>query len=200
MNQTKKAVCPYCQKSDNVKANGTTAGKKQKYFCKSCNKSFVIDTQSANEWREKQKELSKADMLACPKCNSKESVIKHTIAIRKHNNSEVEIQRYRCTKCPKTFNADYIEKKEKKEKEEYRLLNGYLCFVDNINRNVEVYIDPWFVGKIAEYLGVKKHVLNRVINKNYEIVQEHWERRKERLNERCNLSEIQQPRATRGIN
>lgn len=186
MKELKKEVCPYCQKLDYVKLNGTTADKKQKYFCKLCNRSFVIDTPLALELREKRKKLSKENMPSCPKCNSKEFVIRHTTTKRADIFSD-EKNRYRCTQCPKTFNEDYIEKNINKKLEESRLLNGYLSFVDNINRNVEVYIDPWFVGKIAEYLGVKKHVLNRVINKNYEIVKEHFDRRKERLNERRNL-------------
>jgi hypothetical protein len=80
------------------------------------------------------------------------------------------VQRYLCKTCNKSYTKKSIEKLNR----DSNILNSYLGFVDNRAKKYEGRIDPWFTGKIANRLGIKVGVLNRIIKKNDDIVYEHY--------------------------
>jgi hypothetical protein len=63
-----------------------------------------------------------------------------------------------------------------KKNEELRILNEYLAVSDKRNQKIgKFYINPWYIGKIANHIGVKKHTLRRILRKKEDLGNKKWE-------------------------
>jgi transposase-like protein len=169
-----KSPCPKCRQATKIKRNGTTSGKKQKFFCGLCNTHFVGDTHESEEHRqsiEARLAEEKEVLDECPQCKSSHNVKKNGFRYVEYSYTDHKIQRHFCTVCKVSFSepSPFSElKRQEREAEEMRLLNMYIVYLEDDLKPVKpiTHIPAFFVGKIAEHLGTTKRRLRYIREKH----------------------------------